>query len=310
MRLRDDPNAQDQEAVADLRAALLSGTGAESALRALSDRYMVFLSFLFTRVAQLRFGASPGLSQVAAFTSRVRPVVPGEAFPARQAELILRISLGEPELAAAIEPAELDYIDTMVTLLRSMLDEWRPEQAEIDDLLDQVEATAEQLRGLAPDVLPAVERWVDQVTETGPADPADHEAISDRATAHLNADRYEEALADFTLAIGLTSGDWKAMDLIGRGMTYLRLERNEEALADFSQSLAIRPDSEQALELRADAYHNLGRFDEALADYDAAIELNPDDVWAIKGRADTYLALGRAEAAAADLARAAELDPP
>jgi protein O-mannosyl-transferase len=91
-----------------------------------------------------------------------------------------------------------------------------------------------------------------------------------------------------------------------RGTELGQLKRYEEAIADFSMAIAIVPlDIEYGN--RATAYYFLGKHQQALRDFDRAIALNPDNANSYYGRAMTYRTLGDFTAAQDDLRKSCAL---
>ena len=119
--------------------------------------------------------------------------------------------------------------------------------------------------------------------------------------------RYPQALADSTQAIGLNPG--YTLAIAGRGETYRMMERYEEALADYNRALELKPDYAFAIVGRARTYRLMERYEEALADYNRAIDLDPEDGVEIAGRGVTYRLMERYEEALADFNRALKLKP-
>ena len=95
------------------------------------------------------------------------------------------------------------------------------------------------------------------------------------------ADRYEDALADYTEAIRLQPSV-KAYH--GRADVYVMQDEYGQAVDDFSAALELEPDNPQCYHQRACCLREWYRdsrqqdhFDRALSDLDAAIRLEPDD---------------------------------
>jgi tetratricopeptide (TPR) repeat protein len=133
------------------------------------------------------------------------------------------------------------------------------------------------------------------------------EAVRIRGRERREGGEYELALADFSRALELDSGNEEAW--AGRGQTYLLMGRNDDALTDLTHALELDPADDWAIARRGETYRRMGRYDEALTDFARAIELNPTYGWAIALRGETYQQMGRYEDALADFARAIELNP-
>ena len=67
-------------------------------------------------------------------------------------------------------------------------------------------------------------------------------AYHERGLIYEKLDHYEEAVADFTRAIGLSSTFDAA--IAGRGLAYQEMGRYEEALTDFTQAIELNPESQ------------------------------------------------------------------
>ena len=89
----------------------------------------------------------------------------------------------------------------------------------------------------------------------------------------LEDDRFEEAIAEFELALGQHPSHRGAH--FGLALTYIRMERLDEALAKLDETLAIDPEFAVAYANRGITNDRLGRYEEAVADYRRAVELDP-----------------------------------
>jgi serine/threonine protein kinase/tetratricopeptide (TPR) repeat protein len=95
--------------------------------------------------------------------------------------------------------------------------------------------------------------------------------------------------------------------LAGRGQTRLEAERYTEAIADFTEAIGLRPELAALYTLRATAYLENSDATLAIMDASKAIQLDSDYAEAYRVRADAYKLRGDpgdAERAAADLDRA------
>src|SRR5437879_4085892 len=81
----------------------------------------------------------------------------------------------------------------------------------------------------------------------------------------------EQAIADYTLAIRLSSG--YAAALHNRGKLYFDLGEKQKALEDLSSAIRLRPSDAQALALRGNIYRALDRLSEAAVDWQQAADL-------------------------------------
>jgi tetratricopeptide (TPR) repeat protein len=122
-------------------------------------------------------------------------------------------------------------------------------------------------------------------------EPTFWDAHQQRGVALLRAERYAEAVCDFTT---LVEQQQKVTGLIFRyrAMCHIRLRAYAEALADLEQALARSPEI-------ADSYYNMGliydyqeKYEAALTAYDRAHELHPTDMAALNNRAYVHARLG------------------
>jgi tetratricopeptide (TPR) repeat protein len=132
-------------------------------------------------------------------------------------------------------------------------------------------------------------------------------AIGRRGEIYRQTGSYEEAFADFNRVIDLDAND--ARGYTSRGQTYQATGRHDEAIADFTRAIELDPDLDWAIAHRGESYRLLGRYEEALADFTRAVELDPDFAWAIGSRGQVNQAMRRHDEAIADFTRAIELDP-
>ena len=128
-----------------------------------------------------------------------------------------------------------------------------------------------------------------------------------RATAYLDKRDFDNAIADYTRAIGLDANS--PVGYNGRGNAYLEKGDVDKAIVDYSQAMALNPKFANAFENRGSAYHVKGDFDRSLADLNQAISLAPKLVSAYNKRGNTYRSMGELDRALADYNRAIALDP-
>lgn len=114
--------------------------------------------------------------------------------------------------------------------------------------------------------------------------------------------RAEEALVHFDWAIELDPN--YRLAFYNRATAYAVLERYPEAIADYSEAIRLQPEDPWAWNDRGLARHRSGDFEAALSDFDAALERAPGLRAALNNRANTYCRLGRAEEAVAGWAEA------
>ncbi|WP_433423558.1 tetratricopeptide repeat protein [Microtetraspora malaysiensis] len=216
-------------------------------------------------------------------------------------------------IAAAGRDADADRLVRLARVLQRSVAETGDLVGFLDTALrhpafpDDGRAHAYQHRGV---LLRNAERYNEALhdfTRAITLDPALKRAIAGRGDTYRLAERYEDALADLTRAICLEPDEtWL---LIRRGMTYNALRRHDEAVADYSRAVELDPDDAWSFAQRGMTYLKLERREEALADLTAAIRLKPDYEWAIANRANAYRHLGRYDDALVDFNRAIQLEP-
>jgi tetratricopeptide (TPR) repeat protein len=95
-----------------------------------------------------------------------------------------------------------------------------------------------------------------------------------------------------------------------RGEAAAGVHKYDEAIADYNMAIRLRPDYAEAYNDRGHAYHwKGGNGDRALADFTRAIELRPNYPTAYNNRGVVHMAGGHAEKGIPDFDRALELNP-
>jgi tetratricopeptide (TPR) repeat protein len=128
-----------------------------------------------------------------------------------------------------------------------------------------------------------------------------------RANAYAKLRRYQEAVADHSMAIQLDPTFEPAWS--NRGNVYLERGQPGDAVVDLSRAIELEPNAVNAWTSRGTAYLRLDQLNKAVADYSRAIELTPRDAKVWHNRGITYARLGKSKEALADLNRAVELGP-
>ena len=136
---------------------------------------------------------------------------------------------------------------------------------------------------------------LDLLGRTG-TDPERARLHGNRGLAYLNQSKYDLAVAEFDVAIGL---DPKlAFAYANRGMSHLQRKNVDAALRDASQAIALRPNYGFALLLRGFAHNEKKLFSNAIVDFLEALKSAPENRGAILGLRQAYLAGKDAEDAA------------
>ncbi|MBI1386631.1 MAG: tetratricopeptide repeat protein [Rhizobiales bacterium] len=139
--------------------------------------------------------------------------------------------------------------------------------------------------------------------------PSDAQSLAGRARAYITSNMLDRAVEDFTRAIELTDGQLARARLhIGRGYAWLVKERSDQAVQDFAAAVNLNPKSATAHNHLGLAYRKTGDNQRAIEEYTAAITLNPAYALAYNNRGYVYEALGQRTEAIADFSRALLLD--
>ena len=101
----------------------------------------------------------------------------------------------------------------------------------------------------------------------------------------------------------------RAIALGNRGAAAKFLGRYDRAMADFTLAMGLDPRNPRYFCQRGDALRRRGVLRDAIADYNAALTRASDSICAYQGRAQTYLAQGNTQQALADIARALRSKP-
>ena len=101
----------------------------------------------------------------------------------------------------------------------------------------------------------------------------------------------------------------RAIALGNRGAAYKHLGRYDDAIADFALALELDPGNSQYYCQRGDVRRRTGADNEAVLDYTAALQSSPRLLWGYSGRGQAHLALGNAQPAIADFNVALRIKP-
>jgi Flp pilus assembly protein TadD len=190
--------------------------------------------------------------------------------------------IGAPQQAAAAAEQALRIVPTHSTALVNLA----AAAARLDDMPAAVAALKRlQSVGFPPD-------------ETA-------EIFFKRGCQLLSAERQEEAVADFLLALEAQPSHRRAA--INLGIALTRVGRYEKAVEVLERALQQDPADLPALVSLGNALLRAGRLREAIDSYDRALAVAPDDTDALLNRAQAQLASGNTAAAEADIARARRL---
>ncbi|HKI73907.1 MAG TPA: tetratricopeptide repeat protein [Pseudomonadales bacterium] len=122
--------------------------------------------------------------------------------------------------------------------------------------------------------------------------------------------KHANAVDDYSAALELatTKADRKLI-LFRRGLEYAALDNKDDALADFTAAIGIDPSYARAYFARATLLENRGDKDGALADYSRVIELDPANAEARYRRGSIYKSERKDRLAVADYNQAVKLNP-
>ncbi|MBL8794249.1 MAG: tetratricopeptide repeat protein [Planctomycetia bacterium] len=140
-------------------------------------------------------------------------------------------------------------------------------------------------------------------------DPPPHlaQVHLDRGNAHLDAKRYDEAIAEFTTALKHSPRD--AGIFCNRALAHQGKGDSLRALADLASAMQHKPDLSTPYVIRAGIYYGQGDLDRSLADNTKALQLNPRDAVTWNNRGTLYSRQGRHDQALADYDEAIRLNP-
>jgi tetratricopeptide (TPR) repeat protein len=162
-----------------------------------------------------------------------------------------------------------------------------------DTLLSELEQTCKKEFG-----------WELTVVEIPPQTARD---LNNKGLALLQAERYEEAIENFSRAIALIPDS--VLVYVNRADAYVQSGQIANGLQDYQQALEIDPNFAPAYLNRGTAFVNLDRYDEAFSDLTRAVELDPTNARAYAARGAVFYRTGQYDRALADLTRSLTLDP-
>jgi len=132
---------------------------------------------------------------------------------------------------------------------------------------------------------------------------AEAEAYLKRGEANAGAHKYDDAIADYNMAIGLRPDYAEAYN--DRGHAYHWKGGNgDRAIADFTRAIELRPNYPTAYNNRGVVYMAGGHAAQAIPEFDRALELDPSFRNAYVNRANAHLRLLHVGAALDDFHRA------
>lgn len=132
-------------------------------------------------------------------------------------------------------------------------------------------------------------------------------AIEFRGRVHLQIEKYDDAIADFTDAIAINPNC--SSYYINRAYSYIKgFNLYRLAIEDYSEALNLNPDNGMIYMNRGSAYADgLNDYEKAINDFKKALEINPNDADSHLGLGLTYIKMGRKEDAQLSWKRAYDL---
>lgn len=112
-------------------------------------------------------------------------------------------------------------------------------------------------------------RALDRLTERTPEDAYQ---IVRRGCLRANVGDVEDAIADFSKAIGLIPTYGEAYRL--RALAYLQMNELDSAMADIKEDLRLRPENSDTRSTYGDILRRMQQHREALRDYERSLELD------------------------------------
>ncbi len=150
--------------------------------------------------------------------------------------------------------------------------------------------------------------WLDQYrkllldeTKKIAKNPKDAGLLFKRGCTNLDLGRYDDAIADFSLAID--ADGTSAESYLSRGRAYSRKNEYSKAIEDYSKALALNMGNAEIYFSRGSAYQGNHDSDKAIEDYSKAIALKPDFGEAYYNRGVAYKEIGQIENAQMDFSK-------
>jgi len=133
------------------------------------------------------------------------------------------------------------------------------------------------------------------------------QAFFNRGNSYALLGNHQQAIADYTQAIGLNPNYVDAYN--NRGISYKNIKQYNLAINDYSQAIRINPNYAIAFLNRGISYKNIKQYNLAIYDYSQAIRINPNYADAFNNRGVSYQHLREYQQAITDYEAAVRLDP-
>jgi tetratricopeptide (TPR) repeat protein len=132
-------------------------------------------------------------------------------------------------------------------------------------------------------------------------------SLVSRGDDYERLEKYEEAIADYTMAYNSCNGYNHVTALVNRGVAHWRMFQNEAAFADWDAALKLDPNEAIVFKDRGGAFLDSGNLERALLDFNRYIELRPNDPYGWTTRSELYIKMTDPIRAASDLQHAQDL---
>jgi tetratricopeptide (TPR) repeat protein len=100
-------------------------------------------------------------------------------------------------------------------------------------------------------------------------------ALQQRATTYVSQKKFQEAIADYSEALKVKSGDADIFER--RAYAEMQLKDYDKALHDYTEAIKLSPEEPKYYQVRALIYQNKGDFKAALADTEKTLQLDPNN---------------------------------
>jgi len=139
------------------------------------------------------------------------------------------------------------------------------------------------------------------------ANPDNSFGFQQRGSAWFIKGDYDNALADYDMAIWLKNDD--AVSYLNRGNVFNEQGQYDKAISNYNKAIGLKKDFAYAYASRGNVYLSLKNYDKALTDYDKAIELRKDDSTSHNNRGIIFAERKEYDKAISDYSMSIELNP-
>ncbi len=132
-------------------------------------------------------------------------------------------------------------------------------------------------------------------------------AYANRGGVYFQLKKYDEAVKDYTQAVGLGSND--PVTVLNRASAYSKNGEFDRALDDCNAIIRVNPRNAVAYRVCGVAYQGKGDAERAFTNLNESVRLDPRAAKTFRARGIAYEQTGQADKAKADFAQAGRLDP-